>query len=101
MERPLRILISTLNEMDREQLNQVSERSMGLKWCLKVPMVMLIFLAAIISGTSILLLKIVDTIVQKGDFGSYWHLLLLLGGLTAFTADSQLQFLNQAIKMYD
>ena len=55
-----------------------------------MPMVMLIFLAAIVSGTSILLLKIVDTIVQKGDFGSYWHLLLLLGGLTAFTADSQL-----------
>ena len=72
MERPLRILIDTLNEMPRERLLEVSERSTSLKWCLKIPMVMLIFLAAIVSGTSILLLKIVDTIIQKGDFGALW-----------------------------
>ena len=63
MERPLRILIDILNEMPKERLEKISERSMNLKYLLKVPMVMLIFLAAIVSGTSVLLLKIVDSIV--------------------------------------
>ena len=64
-------------------------------------MVMNIFLASIVSGTSILLLKIADTIVQMGDFGTYWMQLILVGGLIGFTADSQLQYLNRAIKLYD
>ena len=58
--------------MDQDQLTLISERSLTLKWCIKVPMVMLIFLAAIVSGTSILLLKILDTMIQMGDFGFYW-----------------------------
>ena len=58
--------------MPQERLNQVSERTKNLKTVLKVPFVMLIFLASILSGTSILLLKIADTIVQMGDFGTYW-----------------------------
>ena len=62
---------------------------------------MLIFLASIVSGTSILLLKIADTIVQMGDFGTYWFQLIIVGSLIGFTADSQLQYLNRAIKLYD
>lgn len=62
---------------------------------------MLIFLASILSGTSILLLKIADTIVQMGDFGTYWFQLIIVGALIAFTGDSQLQHLNRAIKLYD
>ena len=58
--------------MPQERLNQISERTKNLKMFLKVPFVMLIFLASILSGTSILLLKIADTIVQMGDFGTYW-----------------------------
>lgn len=61
---------------------------MTLKSLVKVPMVMLIFLAAIVSGTSVLLLKIADTIIQMGDFASLWPQLLLVGALTAFTGDS-------------
>ena len=68
----MRILIDTLNEMPQERILEVSERSKHLKWFLKFPMVMLIFVASIVSGTSILLLKITDTIVQMGDFGTYW-----------------------------
>ena len=76
--------------MPHERLIEVSERSRNLKWFLKVPMVMLIFLASIVSGTSILLLKIADTIVQMGDFGTYWYQLIFVGCLIGFTADSQL-----------
>jgi len=53
-----------------------------------MPMVMLIFLASIVSGTSILLLKILDTIVQMGDFATYWYQLIIVGALIGFTADS-------------
>jgi len=80
--------------MDYARLNEVSERSKTLKWGLKIPMVMLIGLAAMVSGTSVLLMKIVDTMVQFGDFADYWYFMIVLGGLVAFTADSQLQFLN-------
>ena len=65
-ERPLRILIDTLNEMKTDKLEKISSRSQNLRFLVKVPMVMLILLAAVTSGTSVLLLKISDTIVQKG-----------------------------------
>ena len=100
-KRPLRIIIDVINEMPQDRLAQVSERSKNLKWTLKLPMIMLIFLASIVSGTSILLLKIADTIVQMGDFGTYWFQLIIVGALIAFTGDSQLQYLNRAIKLYD
>jgi len=74
--------------MPYDRVIQVSERSTKLKWFLKMPMVMLIFLASIVSGTSILLLKILDTIVQMGDFATYWYQLIIVGALIGFTADS-------------
>jgi hypothetical protein len=80
--------------MDYTRLAEVSERSKTLKWGLKIPMIMLILLAAVVSGTSVLLMKIVDTMVQQGDFADYWYFMIGLGCLVAFTADSQLQFLN-------
>ena len=49
--------------MPQERVVQVSERSKNIKFFLKMPMVMLIFLASIVSGTSVLLLKIADTII--------------------------------------
>ena len=97
----MRIIIDILNEMPQERILQISERSKHIKWFLKFPMVMLIFLASVVSGTSVLLLKIADTIIQMGDFGTYWLQLLLVGALIGFTADSQLQYLNRAIKLYD
>ena len=62
-KRPYRILIETLNDMSRERVQEVSERSLTLKWCVKVPMILLIMLAGLVSGTSVLLLKVGDTIV--------------------------------------
>ena len=59
----MRILIDVINEMDYEKMAEVSERSITLKWLLKVPMILLIFTASLVSGASMLLLKVVDTII--------------------------------------
>ena len=59
----MRILIDVINEMDYDKMAEVSERSIRLKWLLKVPMILLIFTASLVSGASMLLLKVVDTII--------------------------------------
>jgi len=64
-------------------------------------MVILIANAGVISGTSMLMLKVTDTLVQNGHLGDHWELLSLLAVLIIWTGDTQLQFLNMAIKMYD
>jgi len=69
---------------------QISERSGGLKYYIKVPMVMLIGLAGSVSACSVLLLKISDTIVQNGDGYQYWPWLICIIGLVIYTGDTQL-----------
>ena len=49
--------------MPEEKLIKISERSASLKPYLKFPMVILIANAGVISGTSMLMLKVTDTIV--------------------------------------
>ena len=62
---------------------------------------LLIASAAFVSGSSILLLKVSDTIFQMGDFVDNIVNFIILGIATIYTADTQLQFLNEAIKLYD
>ena len=61
-----------------------------MKYYLKVPMVMLIGLAGSVSACSVLLLKISDTIIQKGDGLDYWPFLACIIGLVIYTGDTQL-----------
>ncbi len=58
--------------MPEEKLMKISERSAGLKPYLKFPMVILIANAGVISGTSMLMLKVTDTIVQMGSTMDHW-----------------------------
>ena len=90
-----------MNDLSKERIAEVSERSLTTKWFLKVPMLLLISLAGLVSGTSVLLLKVGDTILQHRDFSEHWPMLTLIGLLTIATADTQLQFLNVAMKLYD
>ena len=76
--------------MSKERIGEVSERSLTLKWCLKLPMLFLIMLAGLVSGTSVLLLKVGDTILQHRDFSEHWPMIILIGVLTIATADTQL-----------
>jgi len=61
--RPYRIIIETLNKIPEQKLHEVSARSKMLQYFSKVPMVGLIITAALVSSCSILLLKIVDTVL--------------------------------------
>ena len=62
-KRPYRLLIKRLQQLPEEKLMKISERSASLKPYLKLPMVILIANAGVISGTSMLMLKVTDTIV--------------------------------------
>ena len=64
-------------------------------------MLVMLATAAIVSGTSILLLKIVDTILQMGDFRDHWSSVIMVTVVVLYLSDTQLQFLNLAIKLYD
>ena len=99
--RPYRIIIEKLNTMEPSKLTKVSYRSKMLQHVVKVPMVLLILSAAFISGCSVLLLKIVDTILQMGDWQEHCILVVLLILGMLYTGDTQLQFLNLAIQLYD
>ena len=57
---------------------------------IKLPMLCLIATSSLISGVSILLLKIVDTIMQKGDFDEYWPTILLVSVVVLYLSDTQL-----------
>ena len=64
-------------------------------------MVLLIASSALVSGASILLLKVADTILQMGAFEEHWPVVLLVLACVLYTADTQLHFLNLAIRFYD
>jgi len=51
-------------------------------------MVCLIAAASLVSGCSILLLKIVDTILQMGDFSDHWLHIIGLIAAVIFTGDT-------------
>lgn len=86
----MRTVIDVLHEMSAERLAEISERSINLKYFLKLPMVMIVGLAGSVSALSILLMKISDTIVQNGDGADYWPELLLVIALVIYTGDTQL-----------
>mmetsp|Transcript_22543 Transcript_22543/g.27869 ORF Transcript_22543/g.27869 Transcript_22543/m.27869 type:complete len:93 (-) Transcript_22543:361-639(-) len=88
--RPQRILIATMNKMPVERVKEVSERSQTLHYFLKLPMLVLVSAATWTSGASILLLKVADTVLQKGEFEQHWPVLLLVIAATLYTADTQL-----------
>ena len=85
--RPLRNVIDALLELPDEEIREVSERSLRLRYYLKMPMVMLIALAGSVSSCSALLLKVSDTILQKGDGEGYYFWLIMIGCLSIATGD--------------
>ena len=57
VQRPPRALIDTINEMTIEEVRQVSPDSLGLKKMVKIPLLLLISAAGMMSGISISMLK--------------------------------------------
>ena len=58
--------------METEHVQKVSERSVTLSKWIKEPMILLTMSAVITNSASIALIKASDTILQEGNFSSYW-----------------------------
>ena len=58
MQRPARVLIEALNDINDELLEEVSSRSKTLKYYIKMPMVLTIGTSALQSGLTIVFLKL-------------------------------------------
>jgi len=58
-----------------------------------MPMLATLICQSLLSGCSVLLLKVLDTIFQSGGLEKDWWQLLVLAALVLLTGDIQLQFL--------
>lgn len=101
MQRPARALIEVLNEMTREEVELVSPDSHRLRRFAKAPMLLVIAGAALCSGVTVALLKLLGELLLSGEVTTD----LLLAGLVALgallSAAQQLHTLNTAMKYYD
>jgi len=88
--------------MPREQLAQVSNQSQRLKTFIKAPMMLQVFTSALLSGISIVMLKLLTTLMFQGHdlWENIWLVILLLVILLLNTP-LQMHVLNLAIKYYD
>ena len=68
VQRPARALIDTIKEMTDEEIRQVSPNSLRLKRFVKVPLLLLLSAAGMMSGISISMLKFTTELVASGAF---------------------------------
>ena len=68
VQRPARTLIDTIKEMTDEEVRQVSPNSLRLKKLVKVPLLLLLSAAGMMSGISISMLKFTTELVASGAF---------------------------------
>ena len=71
--------------MDREQLEEVSIRSMLLKTFIKAPMILVISTSALQSGLTIVMLKLVTELGQSRDFTDHIGLVGLMIAIIAIS----------------
>ena len=88
--------------MTRDQLAQVSNQSQSLKTFIKAPMMLQAFTSALLSGITIVMLKLLTTLVFQGHdvWENIWLVILLLV-IILLNSPIQMHVLNLAIKYYD
>ena len=101
VERPVRTLIDTINEMTIEEVTQVSPNSLKLKSLVKVPMLMMITAAGFMSGISISMIKCATELIASGSLTTSWGLIVITIIFAIITAICQLHMLNGAMKYFD
>lgn len=87
--------------MSEEQALLISGSSFSLKKSVKVPMVLSITSSTLMSGVSMIFLKLLTELIAVDRF---WERPVLAFTLIAFTFGSgfyQIHMLNNAMKMYD
>lgn len=100
-QRPARILIEELNDMDDSLLETVSARSTSLKRFVKLPLLYVLANAGLQSGLSISFLKIFGELIQSGHSTEHIFLLVILFALLVGSGACQTHSLNIAMKYYN
>ena len=95
------MLIETLHEMRKEDVEEVSSRSLRLRFFIKAPMVLIISTSSAVSSLTIVMLKLITELIQSQDMTDHIGLTLLLIGLICVTGPGQLHLINLAMKYYD
>ena len=79
----------------------ISPNSLALKRYLKVPMVLLVFASATVSGLSVVMLKLFGELIQSREWQDYYGLMLAMLCILVLCGGYQLHLVNQAMKYYD
>lgn len=101
MQRPARVLIEALNDINDELLEEVSSRSKTLKYYIKMPMVLTIGTSALQSGLTIVFLKLLTELGETGEFFDHIPLVVTMAFTMGLSGAMQLHMLNLAMKYYD
>ena len=87
--------------MRKEDVEEVSSRSLRLRFFIKAPMVLIISTSSAVSSLTIVMLKLITELIQSQDMTDHIGLTLLLIGLICVTGPGQLHLINLAMKYYD
>jgi hypothetical protein len=101
VQRPAHVIIATLNDMDDEWVEYVSEPSLKLKALIKVPMVLCTATSALQSGITIVMLKLFSELGQTSSISTHWLLAALMLLAIGASGAVQLHMLNLAMKYYN
>lgn len=100
--RSERVLIQVLNEMDVNDVAEVSPQSSHLKMYVKLPMLLFVLGASLLTQVSDIIFKLISETVKEAQADStcYFYLIPLIGGVI-FSATQTLLNVNEAMKYYD
>jgi len=101
VERPLRTLVDTINACPPDVLKTMSPKSENLKKRIKMPMILFLLCTAIMSGISMVMMKMIGELVSSDSHKEHWFLLTIMAILLSTSGLLQLHVLNMAMKFYD
>ena len=90
-----------MTEIPEEVLQRVSPQSLELKSFLKVPMLLLLVTAGLLSGMSVCFLKLIGEMIQNGEVGGHIGIFILLAVVALLSVPAMVHSLNLAMKYFD
>ena len=100
-DRSDRVLMDVLYGLPKDSVKMVSPRSLWLKVWVKMPMILYVTTAAMVSSISELFVKVCGCIVKDAELWTDYLWLLLFVPLLISTATITLIYVNYGIKYYD
>ena len=101
VQRPERLLIDIINDMDFEQLLAVSPASKYLKKFIKVPMLTCLQVSTMQSALGAVMFKLWAELMCSGEWRTNLLLMFVMWVFLVLSCALQIHLLNKAIKYYD